>query len=695
MFAKHSLLLAAVGSALVAAAPSGQRSTPAPCAQISQQYMHDVKTGKVPAFSGALAYECLQSMPFDPRRGAAFVKDVKKYMQWQSNANVLSNPPASYLSPPVDIWGGLDYLQQQAADNKFSNQFEFDTALSDLFISAKDGHLSLVPCSFMPFVFVSHESLVSISSDGLQLPKIYTYNDAQVLKSNPDAISPIVTINGKEVVSHLEGVAETQSFQDPDARYNNVFRSRSRFMNSEEMLGAFSYGPNGMWPGPTVYNLTYANGTTSKSEVKAAVRSGKFKFANGKALYESYCLPAPYTTDTTAKPAPSTATPTPSSSAPASSTPVSQSPSATAKPAPTGYPKAAIRDDNNLIAGYLLREPGLEDTAVLSVPTFSVSSLEGGTDVISSLAVEFIQRAVDAGKKKMIIDLSSNPGGDVNYAFDLFKLFFPNKTPYWSSRFRAHEAFKLIEKVGYSFPHDSENDAFESLVEFGFYNLKTPDQNHTFESAKELYGPHRVLGTNMSTANSLDLDLVSSEAKPIHGFGGIKSKWTTPPFAPEDILIITDGACSSACPTFTKMMKYEGVKTLSFGGRPQHGPMQTMGGTRGAQVLPGSTLVEITSTLLDIAAEKELLSKSELQQLKALSPAEESPLQYGQLQVNLRDAYSKLDEDSSMPLQFVYEPAHCRLFYTLENFLQPATTWSAAVKAMWGGGECVAGSRQK
>jgi hypothetical protein len=70
----------------------------------------------------------------------------------------------------------LDYLQQQAADNKFSNQFEFDTALSDLFISAKDGHLSLVPCSFMPFVFVSHESLVSISSDGLQLPKIYTYS---------------------------------------------------------------------------------------------------------------------------------------------------------------------------------------------------------------------------------------------------------------------------------------------------------------------------------------------------------------------------------------------------------------------------------------------------------------------------------------------------------------------------------------
>lgn len=505
-----------------------------------------------------------------------------------------------------------------------------------------------------------------------------------------------MTINGKEVVSHLEGVAESQSFQDPDARYNNVFRSRFRYASSDQILGAFSFGPGGIWPGSTVYNLAYANGTTSKSEVKAIARSGNFKFADGKALYKSYCLPAPDTTATTTKAAPSTATPTPTSSALASSSaPVSKSPSATIKPAPTGYPKAAIRDDNNLISGYLLSEPGLEDTAVLSVPTFSVSDIEDGTDIVSSLAIEFVQKAVDAGKTKMIIDLSSNPGGDINYAFDLFRLFFPNKTPYWSSRFRAHEAFKLIEKVGYSFPHDSENASFETLVQFGFYNLKTPDQNHTFESAEELYGPHQVLGTNMSTANSLDLDLVSSDVKPIHGFGGIKSKWTTPPFAPEDILIITDGACSSACPTFVKMMKYEGVKTLSFGGRPQHGPMQVMGGTRGAQVLPGATLVEITSALLDMATEKELLSKSELEQLKALSPAEESPLQYGQLQVNLRDAYSKLDEDSSMPLQFVYEPAHCRLFYTLENFLQPATTWSAAVKAMWGSGECIAGSRLK
>lgn len=45
MFAKHSLILATMGGALVTAAPSGQRSIPGPCAEISQQYMYGVKNG--------------------------------------------------------------------------------------------------------------------------------------------------------------------------------------------------------------------------------------------------------------------------------------------------------------------------------------------------------------------------------------------------------------------------------------------------------------------------------------------------------------------------------------------------------------------------------------------------------------------------------------------------------------------------
>ncbi|KAJ5102410.1 hypothetical protein NUU61_004632 [Penicillium alfredii] len=46
-----------------------------------------------------------------------------------------------------------------------------------------------------------------------------------------------------------------------------------------------------------------------------------------------------------------------------------------------------------------------------------------------------------------------------------------------------------------------------------------------------------------------------------------------------------------------------------------------------------------------------------------------------------------------MPLQFVYEAADCRLFYTYDNIVHPATGWNAAARAIWGNGHCVKGSK--
>ncbi|KAL4934793.1 hypothetical protein BDV06DRAFT_229442 [Aspergillus oleicola] len=689
MFSKSDFLFALGGSGLVAALPGVQRSSPTACAQVSEKYVQGLKDGETPSFPSGLVVECLQSMPFEPNRAIAFVEDVKKYVQWQSDADELIDPPIPYQSSPIDIWGKLDYIQQQAAAKKFESQFEFDTALSDLFRSVNDGHLSIVPCSFMPFSFVAAEKFVSVSSDGLELPEIYTFGDAEVLRNNTGIVSPVVTINDEDASTYLESLAKLQPFQDPDASYNNFMYSRARYTSTTQMLGAFSYLNNGVYPGTTNYTLGYANGTTSTAKVNAVARD-EFIYEDGEELYKDYCLPVP----ATSTPASSTPTPTPSSSTPAtaSSTPASN-PTATALPAPTGYPKAVMRDENNLVSGYLLTKPELQDAAVLSVPTFSISDIEGGSANISNLVVSFLQKAVNAGKRKIILDLTSNPGGNTNYAFDLFKIFFPNKTPYWSTRLRAHETLFLLEQIGYSVPQDTDNETFASLVDIGLFALKTPNQTYSYKSANEVYGPHTIHGANMTSATSFDFDLISSSDMPIHGYGGIKNNFTAPRFAPEDILIITDGSCSSSCPIFTKLMKYEGVKTISFGGRPQRGPMQDMGGTRGGQVLTGDEIVLITSAAQEIASERELLDEGELKKLKQLSPAETSPLQYGSLQVNLRDAYGKDDKESLMPLQFTYEPAHCRLFYTLENVLEPASVWSAAAKAVWGDKECVTGSR--
>jgi hypothetical protein len=41
---------------------------------------------------------------------------------------------------------------------------------------------------------------------------------------------------------------------------------------------------------------------------------------------------------------------------------------------------------------------------------------------------------------------------------------------------------------------------------------------------------------------------------------------------------LTDGACSSTCALMVEMFKQVGVQTIVAGGRPDHGPMQAVGG---------------------------------------------------------------------------------------------------------------------
>ncbi|PLN75540.1 hypothetical protein BDW42DRAFT_180493 [Aspergillus taichungensis] len=684
MFTKSSLLLALTGGALVAAAPQGFQSTNSPCAQVSKQYAKAVKSNDPePKVPGALAHECLLSMPFESKKAVAFVDDLRKYLQWQSTVDVMENPPTTYPGPPVDLWGGLDYIQQQARAGDFTSQYEFDNAIMEHFNSAKEGHLSIYPCSAGVFMFQVDQQLVSVSSDGFELPEVYTLNDAQVLQEKPNAVSPVVKINGADVNKHLNDVADKMRYQDPDARYNDLFHSFARYTGIT--AGGFATNDDGAWPGANEFILAHANGTTTKAKVNAIVGSD-FNYADGKAFYEAMCLPQSPSSSAAASQTP-TSTPTST----LTSTPTPSSTSAAGQP-PTNYPKAAVRDHNNLLSGYLLDEPDLKDVAVLRVPTFMVKKKEKKTSIVTSLANKFISKAVKADKKKIVIDMTANPGGDLEYATGLFKAFFPNKTPYLSTRMRAHDALYLAEKVIYSLPKDSLIYAQASMGGFGSFTK--PDQSGDL-TLKQFYGPHNILGSNMTSASSLDLDVLSTKQNPIQGYGGIELAHDKPPFAPEDILILTDGACSSACPMFTQMMENEGVKTIAFGGRPQYGPMQAMGGTRGTHAGESLMIKTVMSLALQHAkTHAGVLSADEIKTLEALSPAKTSPLNMQSMRVNLRDGFHRSDKESEMPLQFVYQPAHCRLFYTIENIFHPETTWSAAVRAMWGGGDCVAGSRQ-
>lgn len=76
--------------------------------------------------------------------------------------------------PSTDLLGGIDTILGKVNNNVYSSQFEMDLEVSNLIKSAYDGHLNFQLCSPSIFGYEIDMPLVSISSDGLSVPEIYT-----------------------------------------------------------------------------------------------------------------------------------------------------------------------------------------------------------------------------------------------------------------------------------------------------------------------------------------------------------------------------------------------------------------------------------------------------------------------------------------------------------------------------------------
>lgn len=144
-------------------------------------------------------------------------------------------------------------------------------------------------------------------------------------------------------------------------------------------------------------------------------------------------------------------------------------------------------------------------------------------------------------------------------------------------------------------------------------------------------------------------------------------------------------------------MKQQGVRTIVFGGRPKNGPMQGVGGTRGALALGLSVNGELFAGYKKAAEESlhtptPLLTEEQLARWDQIvpRPVSEFPLVFPAGSTNLLNNYGP--RDSNTPLQFLYEAAECRRFFTLDNIFDQETVWASAADAMFDGGACVPGS---
>jgi hypothetical protein len=199
-FFVSALVVAAVTSAQLEGIISvkDSLSSPEPCAVVSSSssaFYAATPTRKYPQFStsqkililqltqepattlpqipASIAYACQLSAPFSQNLSVALIDYIVPYINFQSDLAYLKNPPSTYLMPAVDILGGLEEIRQNASAGTYPSQYAFDAALFDLVAQAHDGHFIYVPALVGAFQYYNDIPLISISGDGLSLPKVY------------------------------------------------------------------------------------------------------------------------------------------------------------------------------------------------------------------------------------------------------------------------------------------------------------------------------------------------------------------------------------------------------------------------------------------------------------------------------------------------------------------------------------------
>ncbi len=137
------------------------------------ELLADEFTVQKPLISAELAYNCLQSVPNEPAPALQILQAIAPFVEFQSTLAYLKNPPPGYLFPPVDVVGGLAKIATNVAAGAYISEYDFQTDIQALLISAKDDHLSFDGDATSVFSFTRAINLVSVSVDGSQIPQVF------------------------------------------------------------------------------------------------------------------------------------------------------------------------------------------------------------------------------------------------------------------------------------------------------------------------------------------------------------------------------------------------------------------------------------------------------------------------------------------------------------------------------------------
>ena len=373
-----------------------------------------------------------------------FITYYKDTLQFQSTLAYLKDPPSSYQQPAVDLLGGLDALQFRVNSNAFDNEYDFEVALQKLIFAAHDSHLYLFGGLTEIFSFGMIYPLISVSIDGIALPKVYLEGESSAdveqfevgsdnsvsddLNSAQEAngqwnASAIATIDGQDVTDFLTQFAASNSlgYSNPDADWNNLMDSPAQDI---QYLNNALDGSSPFYPGD-VFSIIFENGSTIASTNWIAVLNNDdfdLSINSSQDFYENFVVSDldDFVGEFSKKRRRDAIIASPRKALTRSSNYKRQTaPDTQNSWNNSAYPSNPVAAEPDLggegvLSGYFLNE---SLTAVLSIPNFN----PGNITTFSNTVGQFLRLSKAAGMQKIVVDVQQNYGGDTLLATDTFK----------------------------------------------------------------------------------------------------------------------------------------------------------------------------------------------------------------------------------------------------------------------------------
>jgi hypothetical protein len=591
---------------------------------------HPVTNGLGNITSPAIVLKCLRSVPFSKPHAIDLVENLRIYTKFIGGQAYFRTPLLPKLEiPTFNINDTLDTIESRVNSGYYKNGFEFWRAVALAYSGFRDGHITFFPlCSGTMFIYTHDHPIVAISNKANGEREIYTVNTT-IPTNSTSSTDPTVSINSTSTsgkprlqnkVKSINGVPAVEfllkmsnslpeavfQFLDPDARWNTLmenypsnpgsgkFAFRLFFAGEEEeklvltfeskkqvtvewraelrpeyaTLGPFnstkSFTDTICYLDPKFYELMLPNvagpmfkadpsGTSWSSMVSSVLSTSAVATPTPTAS-----LINPITSDAT-----STAVSTSTSAITTSSTPPNGT-YVTPTSSIIGYPTPVSRGPIDSLVHFA--DPDSDTSvAILRIPTFNLFNNE--VAAWDRYFNSTLTKLADSGTKKLLLDVSGNPGGLAKLGKRAIRMLFPdkfhdNKEPEQYVNWRYHSGLVKLLKA--------EVEPESTFDEGNFANLMGVNYTSLDQYLGPYYNPK--FKDSFTAMSLLTRDMLKDADK---GYFPRKSFWKK-----EDVVVVSNGLCSSTCHNLVELLTQIGVRSYAIGGRPSRKNMQAVGGTK-------------------------------------------------------------------------------------------------------------------